>query len=116
MNEDFTRGKCPICGQSTIFRLNKNGILYTYCINSHHAKLSQTDSKSARMAIEQGKAWNNGIVHLYPLTQQQHQDTKGTENGTNTFGRRATDDTGANTSTTNTSRAGTNRNLDIGFF
>ena len=76
MKSDFSRGKCPICGQPARFRKNKNGILYTYCDHGHHAKLGRLDSLEAINEINAGRPWNNGVIHLYPL------ETKGTNNGT----------------------------------
>ena len=116
--EDFSRGKCPICGTETIFKVNKNGVLYTFCRNSHHVKLGKYDSKEAIEAIEGGKAWHNGLLHLYPLNHQQHQEMKGAENGNNgTFERRATNDTGAGATNTATRPAEpAKRSFDIGFW
>lgn len=115
---DFSRGKCPICGTETIFKINKNGVLYTFCRNSHHVKLGKYDSREAIESIEQGKAWHNGVMHLYPLNHVQHQEMKGTEeNGNNGITeRRTTNDagTGAN------GGAGTDkpekRSVDVGFW
>lgn len=75
MNNDFARGKCPICGCATFYRKNKNGIIYTYCPIGHHAKLDRMASTAASVAICGGKPWNNGIIYLYPM--------KGFDNGNN---------------------------------
>lgn len=116
---DFSRAKCPICGAETIFKINKNGVLYTFCRNSHHVKLGKYDSKEAIEAIEGGKAWHNGVMHLYPLNHVQHQEMKGTEkNGNNgIIERRPANDAGAGTN----GGAGTDpkpakRSVDIGFW
>ena len=124
--EDFSRGKCPICGTETIFKVNKNGVLYTFCRNSHHVKLGKYDSKEAIEAIEVGKAWHNGLLHLYPLNHQQHEQLKGQEDNVrreqaiydrHSIERRTTDDAG----TGSNGGAGTDpkpakRSFEIGFF
>ena len=91
MRSDFSRGKCPICGQPVRFRQNKNGILYTYCDHGHHAKLGRLDSTEATETINAGRPWNNGVIYLYPL------ETKGTNNGTNRTSERTTDNIGTDT-------------------
>lgn len=82
MKNNVGHMRCPVCGCQTWVRENKNGVLYTYCHNNHHAKLSSDDSRAAMAAINAGKSWNNGVVYLYPETKQEQQ-TERTENGTN---------------------------------
>ena len=84
MKDDFARGKCPICGCDTMFRMNKNRILYTFCRNGHHAKLGRDDSIVATAKISGGQNWNNGIVYLYPLTKGKENEKTGTTAGTTT--------------------------------
>lgn len=87
MNDDYARGKCPICGCETLYRKNKNGILYTFCRNGHHAKLGRDDSKKATAMIAGCKNWNNGIVYLYPLEMKGKEDGKNDRNSTGTGAR-----------------------------
>lgn len=82
MKNNVGHMRCPVCGCQTWVRENKNGILYTYCHNNHHAKLSSDDSRAAMAAINAGRSWNNGVVYLYPETKQEQQ-TERTQNGTN---------------------------------
>ena len=77
MKEDAARMRCSVCGCETGARVNKNGIIYTYCHNSHHTRLSREDSRAAIAAINAGNKWTNGIIHIYPYERKQ-------ENGTNT--------------------------------
>ena len=95
----------PVCGCQTWVRENKNGILYTYCHNNHHAKLSSEDSRAAMAAINAGRSWNNGVVYLYPETKQEQQ-TERIENGTN--GTNATNGNG-----TNATNAEIGRRVDV---
>lgn len=121
-NKDYARGKCPICGTDALFRINKNGILYTICRKNHRAQLDKFDSIDARASIDAGAPWHNGIIHIYPLNHQLNKpatEMKGqAENGNNgIIERRATDDagTGANGGAgTDTKPA--KRGIDIGFF
>lgn len=133
---DFSRAKCPICGVEIIFKINKNGVLYTFCRNSHHVKLGKYDSKEAIEAIEGGKAWHSGVMHLYPLNHQQHQEMKGrAENVQHGIERRTTNEEGTSNGNyriierrpTNDAGTGTNggagtdqkpakRSVDIGFW
>ena len=111
MKDDFARGKCPVCGCETMFRQNKNRILYTYCRNSHHVKFGRDDSISAIAQIASGKNWNNGLIYLYPLEQKKVTNgMKGNENETNRTKEQQTGTNGTNehpTGTTGTSdRAG----------
>ena len=97
MNDDFARGKCPVCGCETVYRQNKNRILYTFCRNGHHAKLGREDSISANAKIAGGNNWNNGILYLYPLNRKEKENdgrtiekqTTGTAAGTSTTSARA---------------------------
>lgn len=82
MKNNVGHMRCPVCGCQTWVRENKNGILYTYCHNNHHAKLSSDDSRAAMSAINAGRSWNNGVVYLYPESKQEQQ-TERTQNGTN---------------------------------
>lgn len=113
--EDFSRGKCPVCGQTTTYRTNKNGIIYTFCPNGHHAKLSKVDSWEAGKQLTAGKAWTNGVIHMYPLTQEQHQQAQKGEitHARNDDGRWNTNQTGTVDSSTGTNAG---NGFDIGFF
>lgn len=71
MNEDYARGKCPVCGCETMYRLNKNRLLYTFCRNGHAAKLGREESIKATAQIAGGNKWNNGFVYLYPINEKQ---------------------------------------------
>lgn len=71
MNDDYARGKCPICGCETMYRLNKNRLLYTFCRNGHAAKLGREESIKAIAQIACGNKWNNGFVYLYPINEKQ---------------------------------------------
>ena len=82
MRNNIGHMRCPVCGVQTWVRENKNGVLYTYCHNNHHAKLSSEDSRAAMAAMNAGKSWNNGVVYLYPENKQEQQ-TERIENGTN---------------------------------
>lgn len=70
MNNDIGRMRCPVCGTQTGARKNKNGIIYTNCPNGHQSKLNKPDSHEAAAALDSGKAWNNGLVFIYPLEKQ----------------------------------------------
>ena len=89
MNSDFAKMRCPVCGTQTGARLNKNGIIYIYCPNGHHARLSREDSSEAVRVLKSGQSWNNGIVFIYPEQQKnerklENDGNNGTTNGTNT--------------------------------
>ena len=118
-NKDYARGKCPICGTDALFRINKNGILYTICRKNHRAQLDKFDSIDARASIDAGTPWHNGLIHIYPLNHQINKptETKGTEKNAGIIERRTDHDNGAGAGTTT---AGTDkpvkRGLDIGFF
>lgn len=103
MRNDFSRGKCPVCGCDVMFRQNKNRILYCYCRNGHHAKLNRDDSVVANAKIAAGQNWNNGIVYLYPILKGKTENE--TENRTNTGN--ATGTTGSNTTGNATGTTGT---------
>lgn len=107
MKNNIGHMRCPVCGVQTWVRENKNGILYTYCHNNHHAKLSSEDSRAAMAAMNAGKSWNNGVVYLYPEKMFNYQDiqTERTENGTN-----GTNNTNGNG--TNTTNAQVGRRVD----
>ena len=81
MNLDIGHMRCPVCGTQTGARKNKNGIIYTYCPNGHHARLSREDSREAVLALESGKQWNNGVVYIYP--QQKQTERKQENDGNN---------------------------------
>lgn len=118
-NKDYARGKCPICGTDALFRINKNGILYTICRKNHRAQLDKFDSIDARASIDAGAPWHNGLIHIYPLNHQINKptETKGTTDA-RIIERRADHDNGAGAGTTAgaTSTDKPKRGLDIGFF
>lgn len=93
IKNNIGRMKCAICGCNTWVRQNKNGILYANCHNHHQTKLNGDDSIGAMQALQQGKAWNNGLIFIYP--------NERTENGTNT-----TNTTGTNGTITGNSNNG----------
>ena len=127
-NKDYARGKCPICGTDALFRINKNGILYTICRKNHRAQLDKFDSIDARASIDAGAPWHNGLIHIYPLNHQINKPTeKGQEDNVrreqaiydrHSIERRADNDNGAGAGTkTGTASADKpKRGLDIGFF
>ena len=98
MNADFAKMRCPVCGTQTGARLNKNGIIYIYCPNGHHARLSREDSSAAVEALKNGQCWNNGIVYIYP---EQKQTERKLENDGNTTNRTNKPDSGDNNGRTN---------------
>lgn len=118
-NKDYARGKCPICGTDALFRINKNGILYTICRKNHRAQLDKFDSIDARASIDAGAPWHNGLIHIYPLNHQLNKPTeKGKEENAGIIERRPTDDNRAGAGTTNGTASADKpkRGLDIGFF
>ena len=114
MNNDFARMRCPICGTTTAARINKNGIIYTYCPNGHHARLSRDDSREATAALKAGKQWNNGIVYIYPEKQQQTERKQENERKDNSTGTNGT--TTATNGTTGRNNAGDNYGRTNGQF
>lgn len=119
-NKDYARGKCPICGTDALFRINKNGILYTICRKNHRAQLDKFDSIDARASIDAGNPWHNGLIHIYPLNHQINKPTaeKGKEENARIIERRADHDNGAGANNTNGTASADKpkRGLDIGFF
>lgn len=119
-NKDYARGKCPICGTDALFRINKNGILYTICRKNHRAQLDKFDSIDARASIDAGAPWHNGLIHIYPLNHQLNKptETKGQTDNARIIERRGTDDSRAGANNTNGTAIADKpkRGLDIGFF
>ena len=70
MNNDIARMRCPVCGTQTGARINKNGIIYANCPMGHQAKLNKPDSHAAKVALDAGQSWNNGVVYIYPNKQE----------------------------------------------
>ena len=95
MNNDIARMRCPVCGTQTGARINKNGIIYANCPMGHQAKLNKPDSHAAKIALDAGQSWNNGVVFIYPDKQQteRKQENDRTNNSTGTTG---TNPTGTN--------------------
>lgn len=96
MNPDIGKMRCPVCGTQAGARKNKNGIIYTNCPNGHQAKLNKPDSHAATAALEEGQAWNNGLVYIYPTNKEERKQendgtnqsrTNGTDGATVNYGR-----------------------------
>ena len=87
MNNDIARMRCPVCGTQTGARINKNGIIYANCQMGHQAKLNKPDSHAAKVALDAGQSWNNGVVYIYPNKQEterkQENDRTNDSTGTN---------------------------------
>ena len=97
MNNDIARTRCPICGTQTGARINKNGIIYVNCPMGHQAKLNKPDSHAAKIAIEAGQSWNNGVVYIYPNKQQtERTENERTKPNTGTNGNDGTNRAGVN--------------------
>jgi len=78
MNNDIGRMRCPVCGTPTGARVNKNGIIYLYCPNSHHVRLSREDSRAASAAIRAGTKWHNELIYIYPHERIKDNGSNGT--------------------------------------
>ena len=101
MNNDIGRMRCPVCGTQTGARINKNGIIDSNCPMGHQAKLNKPDSQAAKIAIESGQSWNNGIVYIYPNKQQTERTENDRYNSTGTNGTTGNNPTGTNYGRTN---------------
>lgn len=98
MNNDIARMRCPVCGTQTGARINKNGIIYANCPMGHQAKLNKPDSHAAKVALDAGQSWNNGVVYIYPNKQEteRKQENDRTNNPTGTNGTIGNNTTGTN--------------------
>lgn len=103
MNNDIARMRCPVCGTQTGARINKNGIIYANCPMGHQAKLNKPDSHAAKIALDAGQSWNNGVVFIYPDKQQteRKQENDRTNNSTGTAGTTGNNPTCTNYGRTN---------------
>ena len=68
MNPNFAKGPCPVCGETAEWRVNKNGIVYSYCPNNHLIKLGRKDSTAIKDALKAGnREYRTNKIYLKGL-------------------------------------------------
>lgn len=84
MNPNFAKGACPICGEMADWRINKNGIVYSYCPNSHLIKLGRKDSTAVKDAISAGnREYKTTKIYLKGINNDRTEQSTGTNQPTN---------------------------------
>ena len=57
---------CPVCGETTDVRSNKNQKLYIICDNSHRIEFNAVESRKARALLFQSRDAECGNIKIYP--------------------------------------------------